>query len=192
MTLHERRVAMIVADEFEDIELWYPMIRLSEEGAWITIATVQDGFHPRPFVPGKPISGRFGTTVPPMVHEEGRRFDIKSVEDLSANEYDAVVIPGGFSPDILRLHAPTLDFIRAMEGGGKVLAAICHGTWVFISAGLVAGRRVTGYAAVKDDLTNAGAHYVDEAAVTDGTIVTARVPDDLPEFCRAIIDVMAR
>lgn len=190
MRLKGRKIAILVSNEFEDIELWYPMIRLSEEGAWITIATLHMGFHPRPYVEGKPITGRFGTTVPPMVHKVGRLFDIKNISELVSGEYDAVVIPGGFSPDYLRRDPATLEFVRSMAKQGKPIASICHGPWLMISAGIMKGRRATGVLAVKDDLVNAGAVFVDEPAVVDGNIITSRTPDDLTEFCRAIIAAM--
>lgn len=105
---------------------------------------------------------------------------------------DALIIPGGYSPDALRINQKILELVRHYACTGKVVAAICHGPQVLISAGLVKGKRMTAYAAVKDDLINAGAQFVDEPAVVDGKIVTARVPDDLPDFCRAIIDVLLK
>jgi protease I len=102
-----------------------------------------------------------------------------------------VVIPGGFSPDYLRRHAQTLELVRQVHERGGLLAAICHGPWVFISARVVAGRRVTGVVAVRDDLLNAGAEWVDEAVVRDGNLITSRTPDDLPEFCLEIISALS-
>ncbi|MCE5282684.1 MAG: type 1 glutamine amidotransferase [Deltaproteobacteria bacterium] len=191
MKLRGKKVAMMVSNEFEDIELWYPMIRLSEEGAWITIATLHLGFHPRPYVEGKPITGRFGTTVPPLVHRVGKLFDIKNIAELVPEEYDGVIIPGGFSPDFLRRDPVTLEFLRRMAGQGKMIASICHGSWVMISAGIVKGKKMTAFFAIKDDLVNAGALFVDEPVAVDGKIVTSRCPDDLPDFCRAIITAMS-
>ena len=103
---------------------------------------------------------------------------------------DALVIPGGYSPDALRINPKVLELVRHYADSGKVVAAICHGPQVLISAGLAKGRRMTAYAAVRDDLINAGAQYVDEPVVVDGRTVTSRVPDDLPEFCRAIIELL--
>jgi protease I len=101
------------------------------------------------------------------------------------------MIPGGFSPDFLRVNHGVLTLLRAANAKGKIIAAICHGPWVLISAGLVAGKRATGYSAVRDDLVNAGAQYVDMPAVRDGNVITGRAPDDLPEFCQFIIAALA-
>jgi protease I len=98
---------------------------------------------------------------------------------------------GGFSPDALRVNSEVLEFVKETYNKGKIVAAICHGPQVLISAGLVKGRRVTSYVAVKDDLINAGAVFVDEPAVRDGNIITARVPDDLPDFCQLIIEALS-
>lgn len=186
-----KKVVIIVAQEFEDVELLYPVLRLSEEGAEILVAPVNEGLHPRPFVEGKPVTGRFGHPVPIPVMAEGNRYKISKVEDLRAAEIDGVLFPGGYSPDALRLHAGTLELVRECHRQGKVLAAICHGPWILISAGIMKGKRATGYVAVRDDLVNAGAEFVDVPAVRDGNIVTGRVPDDLPEFCQEIIQALA-
>jgi protease I len=180
-------VVIIVAQEFEDVELLYPVLRLSEEGAEIVVVPVNEGLHPRPFVPGKPVTGRFGHPVPIPVMAEGNRYRVSRLEELQAAEIDCVLFPGGYSPDALRLHAGTLELVRECHRQGKLLAAICHGPWVLISAGVMKGKRATGYIAVRDDLVNAGAEFVDVPAVRDGNILTGRVPDDLPEFCGEII-----
>ena len=182
-----KKVVIIVAHEFEDIELLYPVLRLSEEGAEIVVAPVREGLHPRPHVEGKPVTGRFGHPVPIPVMAEGNRYSVSQVEDLRAAEIDCLLIPGGYSPDVLRLHAGTLELVRECHRRGKLLAAICHGPWVLISAGIMGEKQATGYVAVRDDLVNAGAEFVDVPAVRDGNIITGRVPDDLPEFCREII-----
>jgi protease I len=189
--LSGKKVAIVVAHEFEDVELLYPLLRLSEEGAEIVVVPVPAGLHPRPYVEGKPVTGRFGHTVPIPVMAEGYRYTVGSLEQLRAAEVDCLLFPGGYSPDALRLHKETLDLIREYHRQGKLVAAICHGPWVLISAGIVAGRRVTGYAAVRDDLINAGAEFVDVPAVRDGNVITGRVPDDLPEFCQEIIQALS-
>lgn len=185
-----KKIAIIVANEFEDIELIYPILRLSEEGAEILVVPVRIGIHPRPYLENKPISGRFGTPIPIPVMPEGRRYRMHEFEDLWVDQIDALVIPGGFSPDYLRRHAHTLELVRECCEAGKVVAAICHGPWVLISAGVTRGRRMTGVIAVRDDLINAGAEYLDEAVVQDGNLITSRNPNDLPEFCAAIIEAL--
>ena len=112
-------------------------------------------------------------------------------DDLSADDVDCLLFPGGYSPDALRLHEPTLALVRECHTRGKLLAAICHGPWILISAGVVAGKRATGYVTVRDDLVNAEAEFVDVPAVQDGNIVTGRVPDDLSEFCQEIIKALS-
>lgn len=189
--LSGKKVAIIVAHEFEDIELLFPLLRLSEEGAEIVVVPVREGFHPRPYVEGKPVTGRFGHTVPILVMAEGNRYSVSSVEELSADDVDCILFPGGYSPDVLRLHEGTLDLVRECHQRGKLLAAICHGPWVLISAGIMEGKQATGYVAVRDDLVNAGAEFVDVPAVRDGNIITGRVPDDLPEFCQEIIKALS-
>jgi len=188
--LADKRVVIIVANEFEDIELLYPLLRLSEEGAEIIVVPVQMGIHPRPYLDNKPVTGRFGHPVPIPVMPEGRRYRIGKIEALDADQIDCVLLPGGFSPDYLRRHKQTLDLVRQCHQRGKLLAAICHAPWVLISAGIMAGKRATGLIAVRDDLINAGAEYVDEPAVRDGNIVTSRAPNDLPEFCKEIIQAL--
>lgn len=189
--LADKTIAIIVANEFEDIELLYPILRLSEEGAKILVVPVPMGFHPRPYLNDKPVTGRFGHPVPIPVMPEGRRYTITTIDQLRSEELDGVIIPGGFSPDYLRRHQPTLELVRACSRQGKLVAAICHGPWVLISAGLVKGRRLTGLSAVRDDLINAGAEYLDEPVVRDGGLVTSRSPNDLPDFCREIIRFLA-
>ncbi len=186
-----KKVVIIVAQEFEDVELLYPVLRLSEEGAEIVVVPVNEGLHPRPYFQGKPVTGRFGHPVPIPVMAEGNRYRVSRLEELRAAEIDCVLFPGGYSPDALRLHAGTLELVRECHRQGKLLAAICHGPWVLISAGIMKGKRATAYIAVKDDLVNAGAEFIDVPAVRDGNIVTGRVPDDLPEFCREIIMALA-
>ena len=186
-----KKVVIIVAHEFEDVELLYPVLRLSEEGAEIVVVPVREGLHPRPYIEGKPVTGRFGHPVPIPVMAEGNRYRVGSIEKLGADEIDCVLFPGGYSPDALRLHAGTLALVRECHRRGKLLAAICHGPWILISAGIMKGKRATGYVAVRDDVVNAGAEFLDVPAVRDGNIITGRVPDDLPEFCQEIIKALS-
>jgi protease I len=186
-----KKVVIIVAQEFEDIELLYPVLRLNEEGAEIVVVPVNEGLHPRPYIEGKPVTGRFGHPVPIPVMAEGNRYRVSSIEELNAVEIDCLLFPGGYSPDALRLHTETLELVRECHRRGKLLTAICHGPWVLISAGVMEGKQATGYVAVRDDLVNARAEFVDVPAVRDGNIITGRVPDDLPEFCQEIIKALS-
>ena len=188
--LNGKTVAILVAHEYEDIELLYPILRLSEEGAQVLVVPVRIGFHPRPYLENKPVSGRFGTPVPIPVMPEGRRYRMLEFDDLTVEQIDGLLFPGGFSPDYLRRHAHTLELVRECCQAGKVVAAICHAPWVLISAGVARGKRMTGVYAIRDDLVNAGAEYIDEPVVQDGNLITSRNPNDLPEFCAAIIETL--
>lgn len=186
-----KKIAMIVANEFEDIELLYPILRLSEAGIENIVVPVPIIFHPRPYLEDKPVTGRFGHPVPIPVMKVGSHYTIKKIDEISARDVDGVLIPGGFSPDGLRRHRGVLELVRDCYQQGKVVAAICHGPWVLISAGILQGKRATGLIAIRDDLINVGAINSDEPVVRDGRLITSRMPDDLPEFCLEIIQVLA-
>ncbi len=189
--INGKKVVIVVAHEFEDIELLYPILQLSYEGAEVVVVPVDEGLHPRPFVPGKPVTGRFGHTVPIPVMEVGKRYTVANLDDIVAAEVDCLLFPGGYSPDALRLNAQVLGLARQCHQAGKIVAAICHGPWVLVSAGLAKGIRACGYEAVHDDLTNVGAEVLDVPAVRHGNIITGRVPDDLPEFCQEIVKALS-
>ena len=137
-----------------------------------------------------------------MVLEEGKRYVVRAVTELTPDDFGAIMFSGGFSPDFLRINPQTLQLVADAYNAGKVIAAICHGPQVLISVDrrhgtdMVRGRSVTGYAAVEDDLCNAGGEYIDTGAIRVGSVVTGRCPDDLPEFCRevgeAILEARAR
>lgn len=188
--LQDKKVLILVANEFEDIELYYPLIRLSEEGASIVVGTVEIGFHPRPFASGKPITGRFGLTVPAPWLREGNRYTTRPVGELKIEDFDAVVVPGGFCPDNLRRDPDAVALVREAALAGKPVAAICHGPWLLCSADVLRGRKATGFMSIRDDVVNAGAEWVDAPVIVDGPIITSRTPDDLPEFCGAIIQAI--
>lgn len=194
--LNGKRVAILVAHEFEDIELLYSVLELSEKGARVTVATLplnaKGHFHTRPSFPEKPVTGRFGHPVPMVVLAEGIRYDTASIYDLHYNDFDGLVIPGGYSPDFLRTDYRTLSFIAEMHKHGKVVAAICHGPIVLISVDkvmgtdIVRGRKVAAVDACADDLNNAGGMWHDEPVFRVGNVVTGRIPDDLPPFIREV------
>lgn len=198
-----RKIVILTAHEFEDVELLVPVMRFSEEGADVTVATLPKGaaggahFSPRGYDPAKPITGRFGSPIPFVVLQEGLRWSHSEIPDLAVGDYDAVVLPGGFAPDYLRIDDDTLTFVAEMHASQKLVAAICHGPQILISVDanrqtdLVRGRDVTCYAAVRDDLRNAGGNFLEVPTVVAGNVVTGRCPDDLPDFCRAIIDHLA-
>lgn len=170
MSLSGRRVAILVADQYEDLELWYPKFRLEEAGATTVLA---------------------GLGEKTYLSKHGYPADTDaSMDDLSPSDFDGVVIPGGWAPDHLRRSAEVKDFVAAVAARGGLVAAICHGGWVLASAGVSAGRRLTSAAAIKDDMVNAGADWVDAPVVVDGALVTSRSPRDLPSFMPAVIAVL--
>ncbi len=168
MVQRERGTVLIaVAAEVEDLEVWYPKLRLEEAGWHVVLAGLGE----------REVRGKYGYPCPVDGH----------VKEYPAARLAGVVIPGGWAPDKLRRDPHLLALVRQVHEEGKLVAAICHGPWVLISAGVVRGRRMTGSLGIKDDLTNAGATFVDEPAVLDGNVVTGRVPKDLPAFGVALV-----
>lgn len=162
-----KKAAVLVEDYYQVLEVWYPYLRLREEG----IKTV--------FV---------GTGKEEYKSKEGYPAQEElSVKKAKADDFDAVVIPGGYAPDILRRHKEVNDFVKDMFDKGKVVAAICHAGWVLASSGILKGKKVTGFYAIKDDLVNAGAEFEDKEVVVDGNLITSRNPYDLPAFCTELI-----
>lgn len=170
--LADLRILMLVAEDYEDLELWYPRLRLMEAGAHVTVA------------------GPKAETVYRGKHGYPCRSDAAFALMESA-DFHGVVIPGGFMPDKLRRDAKVKSLVSEFADSEKLVAAICHGGWIPISAGVYRGVRVTGSPGIKDDLVNAGAIWEDAPVVVDRHFVSSRKPDDLPEFCRAIIEVMS-
>jgi protease I len=171
MKLSGKSVLFFVGPQYEDLELWYPKIRLEEEGAQTLVAGLGERVY----------QGKKGYPV---------TVD-RSVDDLYPEVYDALVIPGGYAPDHMRRSEKLLSITRAIADAGKPVAFICHAAWVPISAGLLKGRKATCVRAIKDDVINAGATYLDEPVVVDGNLISSRTPADLPAFCRAIIRALA-
>lgn len=171
MKLSGKSVVIFVEDFVEEIELLYPKYRLIEEGADVKVA----GPEVRVF------KGKNGYPI---------KADI-SFEQVNVNDYDALVIPGGYAPDRIRRSKKALELTRKFYESGKVIAFICHAGWVPISAGILRGKKVTGFFSIKDDLVNAGAEYVDSEVVVDGNLISSRTPDDLPAFCKAIISALS-
>lgn len=168
MELQDKRIAILAEEQYQVLELWYPLLRFREAGAEVTVVG----------------SGRSD------VHKSSDGYPVKvdaKAADVSAADFDAVVVPGGYAPDRMRVNEDMVRLVREAHEQGKVVAAICHAGWVLASAGILNGKRVTCVRNIKDDIVNAGATYVDEEVVVDGNIVTSRTPPDLPAFCQAII-----
>ncbi len=168
-----KRVLMFVGDIYEDLELWYPKLRLEEAGAIVTVAGEQAD---------KVYSGKHGYPCRSNA----------SIDQVQASDFDAVVVPGGFMPDKLRRDPKVLKIVREIFAAGKPLGAICHGGWIPISAGVYRGIRVTGSPGIKDDLINAGAIWEDAAVIVDRNSVSSRRPDDLPFFTQALIKLISQ
>lgn len=168
-----KRLLIFVGDDYEDLELQYPKYRLIEAGAEVVVAgleadVVYKGKHGYPQVSQARLNG------------------------LDTSGFDGLVIPGGWMPDKLRRYDEVKRITRQMHEAGKCVASICHGPWIDISAGIVKGATYTSTPGLTDDLINAGANWVDQPVVIDGHHVTSRRPDDLPDFCRGILEVMSR
>jgi len=171
-SLSGKRILAFVGEIYEDLELWYPKLRLIEAGAEFVIAG-EVGKHN--------YSGKNGYPCTSDV----------SIAEVSSKDFDAVLLPGGFMPDRLRRLDKVKSLISEFSQQGKCVAAICHGGWLAISAGVYSGVRVTGSPGIKDDLINAGALWEDSPVVVDRHFVSSRKPDDLPWFCKAMIEVIA-
>jgi protease I len=168
VTLEGKRIAILAEDDYQELELWYPLLRMREAGAETTIVGMPgvEAYHSKHGYPA-PVDA--------------------AARDLSADDFDAVIVPGGYAPDRMRRHQAMLDLVKGIFDRGRVVAFICHAGWVPISAGIVEGKRVTSVSAIKDDLINAGATWVDREVVQDDNLISSRGPNDLPAFCQAIV-----
>ncbi len=171
MELQGHKIVVLVGDDYEDLELQVPKYRLREAGATVIVAGLEAG----------------------VMHHGKHSYPQKAeaaIRDLKAADFDGIVIPGGWMPDKLRRYDEVKTLVRDINAAGRMVASICHGPWIDISAGIVKGVRYTSTPALTDDLRNAGAQWVDEEVVIDGHHVTSRKPDDLPAFCRAMVGVL--
>ena len=162
------KVAVLVEESYQVLEAWYPYLRLREDG----IETVFVGTGRKKEYPSKE-----GYPAPEEL----------AIKDAKVGDFDGVVIPGGWAPDFLRRSEAVNRFVKEMNDEGKVVASICHGGWVLASAGILQGRTATSFSAIKDDVVNAGATFVDKEVVVDKNLITSRNPYDLPAFCSAIV-----
>ncbi len=171
MRLKDRNVVIFVEKMYEDLEFWYPCLRLLEEGADVTVVAPEEGVY----------HGKHG--VPARADQA-----VAAVLEL---KFDGLVIPGGYAPDHMRRSRDMVAMVERMCSEGKPVAAICHGPWMLASADVLQGRKVTSFHSIRDDLEHAGALWVDEEVVQDGNLITSREPKDLPAFCRRLIEALA-
>lgn len=167
-----RRLLVFIGNDYEDLEVWYPVLRLREAGAEVAIA------------------GQEFNTVYHGKHGYPCRSDA-AIADQRAQDYAGVICPGGWMPDKLRRDPKVLEIVCDCAAAGKLVAAICHGGWIPISAGVYRGIKVTGSPGIKDDLVNAGALWHDASVIVDRHFVSSRKPDDLPDFAKGMIEVLA-
>jgi protease I len=172
MDLKGKRVAVLVEQQYQELEVWYPVYRLREAGCAVML-----------------VGPEAGTTYASKLGYPAK--SEKAAKDVSAADFDGIVIPGGFAPDYIRRHPAMLDLVRGLHERGKVVAAVCHGPWVLCSTTALRGRRVTCFHSIKDDVVNAGGKYADEEVVVDGNVITSRKPDDLPAFVVAVMKALA-
>lgn len=174
MKLANKRIVIVTAEKFEESELLFPLHRLKEEGAEVMVC----GVKPK----GTMLKGKNGVKIETEKH----------VTELDFDSVHAVVIPGGFAPDYIRMEERVQALLHHVHSRGGVVAAICHGPWALISAGLIKGHQCTSYYTIKDDVINAGGSWQDAPVVVDNRIITSRCPDDLAEFCKAIISQVSQ
>lgn len=162
-----KKIAVLIEDNYQVLEVWYPYLRLREEGfKTIFVGTGKKNYKSKEGYP---------------VEEE------LAIQKLKSTDFDGVIIPGGYAPDNLRRYKEINDFVKTMDKEKKLVAAICHAGWVLVSAGILKNRKATCFSAIRDDLVNAGAEYSDREVVVDANLITSRTPYDLPVFCREII-----
>ena len=173
MKLQGKRVAILAENMYQEMELWVPYYRLREEGAEVKVV------------------GTGGSKSYTSKHGYPVTVDVQA-DQVKAVEFDAVIVPGGYAPDMMRRHEAMVKLVRDAARQGKVVAAICHAGWMLASAGVVKGKKVTSFFSIKDDMVNAGGQWSDTEVVVDGTLITSRKPDDLPAFCREIVRSLAK
>ena len=171
MNLAAAQIAVLAEHLYQELELWYPILRLRETGANVIVVAPSDR---------QTYGSKLGYPITADV----------AIEDVAPDDFDAVVIPGGFAPEGIRRSKAMVDLVRGVHDQGSLVAAVCHAGWVLASAGIARGRRLTCVSIIKDDVIHAGGNYVDEPVVRDGNLITSRLPGDLPVFCHAIVDYL--
>lgn len=167
----DKRIAVLIENHYQDLEFWYPYYRLQEAGAQVLVIGPE----------AKEYISRHGYPA----HAE------RAAKDVNADDFDAVVIPGGFAPDLMRRDPHMVSLVAELFAQGKVVAAICHAGWMLSSADVVRDRKVTSFFSIRTDLENAGATWVDQVVVRDDNLITSRIPSDLPAFCRELVAALA-
>jgi len=170
--MKSKKIAIMVDQMYQTLEVWYPYYRLKEQDCEVHFIAAQAN-KTYPSKEGYPCVSHF------------------AAGDVNPDDYDCMVVPGGFAPDFMRRSSEMIEFANRMVDAGKIIAAICHGGWLLCSTNIYKGKKATCFMAIKDDIKNAGADYVDEECVVDGNLITSRKPDDLPAFCKAIIKALA-
>ena len=173
MWLTGKRIAILAENLYQEMELWVPYYRLREEGATVSII-------------GTGTASNYTSKHGYPVNAD------RSADEVQAADFEAVVIPGGFAPDLMRRSAAMVRLVREAFEAGRVVAAICHGGWVLCSAGVLRGKTATGFFSIKDDMVNAGARFVDQEVVVDNNLITSRKPDDIPAFCRELVTALEK
>ena len=165
------KILSLIHNEFEDLELWYPILRLREEGHIVDIAGENKN---------EKYIGKYGVPAESNL----------SYDEINSKDYDALLVPGGWAPDKIRRFPKVLEVVKEMNSDNKVIGQICHAGWVLISADILRGKTVTSTPGIKDDMTNAGAVWVNESVVVDGNLVSSRQPKDLPNYMKAFIETL--
>ncbi|MFQ5846335.1 MAG: type 1 glutamine amidotransferase domain-containing protein [Candidatus Methylomirabilales bacterium] len=173
MRLQGKRIAILAENLYQEMELWVPYYRLTEEGGTVRIIGT---------AAAKTVTSKHGYPV---------TVDAPA-DEVTGTDFDALVIPGGYAPDLMRRSAAMVRLVREAFEAGRVVAAICHAGWVLCSAGILRGKTVTGFFSIRDDMVNAGARFVDQEVVVDGNLITSRKPDDLPAFCRELVKALEK
>ncbi len=173
MNINQARVAVLVENQYQELELWYPVLRLREAGVQVTVVGP---------AAGEVYASKLGY---PVTAEAG-------IDDVHAEDFDAVVVPGGFSPEYLRRNPAMVELVRAVDARGATVAAICHAGWLLATAKVIRGRNVTSVPVIKDDVINAGGAWLDEPVVVDGNLITSQLPNDLPQFVHEILTALGK